>query len=246
MTLREKLRHLRLVARGRVRRMPRLYTMVRLLKYGPYRGFTGGQPCQDLLAQARAEGWRVLHLGSGGRHLPGMVNVDIDAETGPDVVANGHELPFADGCFDLIWCEFVVEHVEDPEAFLAHASRCLRPGGYWCLTAPFLQPFHAGADFGRWTRAGFQAALRRAGLEPVAAGTFMGPGFMLAWILREWIALLLSLGFAPLRQALRWLLLWPSAPLLLTDLLLLRLRGADELACDTWHIARRPGTAPGG
>lgn len=236
MTLSDARRRLRDAVRAR----PGLHRAVRVLKYGPYRGLVDDRAGHALLDQARREGWRVLHLGSGGRRREGMVNVDPLEVVAPDVVADGHCLPFPDGSFDLIWCEFVIEHVEDPERFLADATRCLRPGGQWFLAVPFLQPFHAGVDFQRWTLPGFQAALRRAGLQPMAAGPYTGPGFMLAWLLREVLAFLFSLGWAPLRAVLDWPLRWLFAPLLLLDLLLRRRPGVEAICCDIWHIARRP------
>ena len=239
------LRRLRLGAREWVRRHRRLYVLVRILKYGPYRGFTDERARRLLLERAEREGWRVLYLGSGGRRQPGMVNLDITWDTGPDVVGDGFRLPFADASFDAIFCESVIEHVPDPERFLAAASRTLKPGGSWYLEVPFLQPWHGGADFQRWSVEGFRDALCRAGLEPVEAGLHMGPGFGLMWIVREWLALAFSCGFAPLRAAWRWGLGFVLSPLLLADPLLMRLPGASELACANWHIARRPSAGGG-
>lgn len=234
------LRRLRLQARTFVRRHRWLYGAVRFLKYGPYRGFADNRAHRTLLAQAVEANWRVLYLGSGGRRQPGMVNLDITWETGPDVVGDGFQLPFADATFDAIFCESVIEHVSDPERFLAAASRTLKPGGHWYLEVPFLQPEHGGVDFQRWTIDGFRAALRRAGLEPVTDGIHLGPGFLLAWILREWLALALSGGFAPVRSVWHWLLGFVFSPLLLADLLLIQLPGATVLACSNHFVARRP------
>jgi len=233
-----RLRRLRLWARAEVRHRPRLLAAVRVLKYAPYRGFVDDRARRALLA--RTVGGRVLYLGSGGRRQPGMVNLDITWETGPDVVGDGYRLPFADATFDAIFCESVIEHVPDPEGFLVAASRALKPGGYWYLEVPFLQPRHGGADFQRWTEEGFREALRRCGLEPVASGPHMGQGFTLMWIAREWLAVALSGGWPPLRRVWWWLLGFALCPLLLLDPLLMRLPGGADLACATYHISRRP------
>ena len=234
------IRRLRLQARAWSRRHPRFHACVRLLKHGPYRGFTDERARDSLLREARTANWRVLYLGSGGRRQSGMVNLDVTWETGPDVVGDGFRLPFADATFDAIFCESVIEHVPDPEAFLSAAGRALKPGGYWYLEVPFLQPFHGGTDFQRWTIAGFHRTLLRVGLAPLASGLHMGPGFMVMWMLREWLALALSGGNAPLRSVWHWLWGFGLSPLLLTDLLLMRLPGAADLACAHYHIARRP------
>lgn len=41
--------------------------------------------------------------------------------------------PLADEEVDLIVSDWVLEHIEDPEAFLAECRRVLKPGGYLCL-----------------------------------------------------------------------------------------------------------------
>ena len=38
-------------------------------------------------------------------------------------------LPFPDASLDLVWCERVLQHVEDPQAALHEMARVLRPGG---------------------------------------------------------------------------------------------------------------------
>jgi SAM-dependent methyltransferase len=226
--------------RAWLRRRKALYALVRFVKYGPYRGLTDDRVRRALLAQGRRENWRMLNLGSGGRSQPSMINLDITDETGPDVVGDGFQLPFADGAFDAIFCESVIEHVGDPERFLAAASRALKAGGVWYLEVPFLQPFHGGVDFQRWTRMGFQAALRRAGLEPVEAGIHMGPGFMMMWLMKEWLALLLCFGSSAAFKVLAWAFGFVLSPLLLLDPILMRIREADGVACGHYYIARRP------
>ena len=44
-------------------------------------------------------------------------------------LANLCELPFPDNSFDVVWCNGVLHHSEDPDAGLAELSRVLKPGG---------------------------------------------------------------------------------------------------------------------
>ena len=99
-------------------------------------------------------GERVLDLGCGGGGVcravarlvtPGGSVVGIDCSpaavalaarlsAGPArvaptfAVADGHDLPFADGSFDAAVCVSVLEFCEDPIRVLAEIQRVLRPG----------------------------------------------------------------------------------------------------------------------
>jgi 2-polyprenyl-3-methyl-5-hydroxy-6-metoxy-1,4-benzoquinol methylase len=46
------------------------------------------------------------------------------------------ELPFEDGSFDVVLCGDLVEHLREPEAFLARVRRVLAPGGRVVLSTP--------------------------------------------------------------------------------------------------------------
>jgi len=52
------------------------------------------------------------------------------------VVARAESLPYPDGCFDVVTCGDVIEHVADPGLALAEIWRVLRPGGLLWLAAP--------------------------------------------------------------------------------------------------------------
>jgi 2-polyprenyl-6-hydroxyphenyl methylase/3-demethylubiquinone-9 3-methyltransferase len=98
-------------------------------------------------------GSRVLDVGSGGGFLAAtladaeyeVVGVDpaipavrdaADHVTASFAIAVGESLPFADGSFDSVVCSEVLEHVEDPDAVIAEASRVLRPGGVFVFSLP--------------------------------------------------------------------------------------------------------------
>ena len=52
------------------------------------------------------------------------------------VILPGAPLPFGDASFDMVVCEYVVEHVEDPDLFAREIGRILRPGGWLCALTP--------------------------------------------------------------------------------------------------------------
>jgi SAM-dependent methyltransferase len=51
-----------------------------------------------------------------------------------------HEIPFADGTFDTVLCNHVLEHVRDDIKAMQEISRVLRPGGFAILQVPFFTP----------------------------------------------------------------------------------------------------------
>ena len=44
-------------------------------------------------------------------------------------VADGHQLPFRDGTFDLVVCNSVLHHIAEPQKLLAEIVRLSKPGG---------------------------------------------------------------------------------------------------------------------
>jgi SAM-dependent methyltransferase len=71
-----------------------------------------------------------------------LVGADVDERIAEHplltyrVKALGGALPFKDETFDLVTANMVVEHLPDPEAFLADVRRVLRPGGRFLFHTP--------------------------------------------------------------------------------------------------------------
>lgn len=61
-----------------------------------------------------------------------MENTHIDEAR----VYDGARLPFDDLSIDLIYCDWVLEHIDDPKVFAAEVGRVLRPGGWFCARTP--------------------------------------------------------------------------------------------------------------
>lgn len=159
---------------------------------------------------------KVLVIGAGA------VRFDLPAEfTYTDVsfmdnvacIADAHDLPFADGSFDMVVASAVLEHVVDPQRVESEMRRVLVEDGWVFAVTPFLQPVHMGAyDFTRFTLLGHRRLFRH--YQEIAAGPAMGPGwvlgaslhaFLLSFAGGRWSRRLLNLGGILVALPCRWL-----------------------------------------
>lgn len=133
-------------------------------------------------------GLRVLDIGSsagsydkrseflgarvGLKKAARYVALDISALAKPDVAGDAHALPFADGTFDVILANNVIEHLSEPAVGVAEMRRVLAPNGQVLYTIPFLYPVHeAPHDYTRFTRYGLRRLFRDfSGVEIHARG----------------------------------------------------------------------------
>ena len=72
-----------------------------------------------------------------------LVGVDVDAAVlenpyldAAEVIDGKGRLPFDDAAFDLVYADWVLEHIEDPDVFTAEVTRVLKPGGWFCARTP--------------------------------------------------------------------------------------------------------------
>jgi SAM-dependent methyltransferase len=151
---------------------------------------------RELLAERQGE-LRVLVVGGGvmGKGMrslltvPGLqiVNVDPAPNSAAHIFCDGHDLPFADGAFDAVIVQAVLEHVMDPHRCVAEIHRVLAPHGLVYSETPFMQQVHmAGVDFTRFTHSGHRRLFRD--FSEVESGVVAGPGTALAWSWRYFLA----------------------------------------------------------
>jgi SAM-dependent methyltransferase len=126
---------------------------------------------------------RVMDLGCGQgdsvdlfrRYDPGVdwVGVDIadsqealqrKREDARFVTYDGLNIPFADGTFDLVYSNHVLEHVREPARHLVEIGRVLRPHGSLIGTTSNLEPYHS-RSYWNFTPAGFVALIADARLQ---------------------------------------------------------------------------------
>ena len=115
----------------------------------------------------------VLDYGCGGSPYSGLFgNADYrraDFADGSDldyIVAPGEELKETDGTFDVILSTQVLEHVEEPQAYLKDCYRLLKYGGRLILSTHGSYEDHSCPhDFQRWTVDGLRRDMAKAGFN---------------------------------------------------------------------------------
>ena len=94
----------------------------------------------------------ILNMGAGLttdnkiRSLKGevikVVGVDVNSEIMKNedldeaIVITNNKLPFADNTFNLVWSDYVLEHIDDPGTFLQEIYRVLKPRASFFFRTP--------------------------------------------------------------------------------------------------------------
>ncbi|NNC45126.1 MAG: methyltransferase domain-containing protein, partial [Winogradskyella sp.] len=116
----------------------------------------------DLLPQQS----KVLILGTGDKkefykdifaHSQ-VICSDVHAEFSPDLIFDGHFIPFSENSFDLVLAAQVIEHTINPWQFCNELQRVTKVEGYLQIEAPQTFPYHAQPyDFYRFTYTGMRS-----------------------------------------------------------------------------------------
>lgn len=111
-----------------------------------------------------------------------IVETDVALTDRTQVVCDGHDLPFADGAFDAVVCQAVLEHVLDPTRVVSEIHRVLAEDGLVYSEIPFMQQVHGGRyDVTRFTLLGHRRLYRC--FDEIRSGAQGGPGMALGWSL---------------------------------------------------------------
>ena len=125
------------------------------------------------------EKW-VLDAGAGECRFRGLLKdvryVAVDTAWGDinwdyskiDVAGSVDSLPFKTNVFDIVICNQVLEHVQEPQVVINELFRTLKPGGSICLTTPQGWGVHqAPHDYFRFTNYGLTHLLTKAGFQEI-------------------------------------------------------------------------------
>ena len=204
----------------------------------PYPAPRWNKSLKHIIRELNSEA-KILDLGSGTRRrAPNVINLEIEATPAVDIIADGHNLPFANDTFDAVISEAVLEHVHNPQQVVAEIHRVLKSDGYVCAAVPFLQGYHASPhDYQRWTTTGFTALFSQ--FDEIESGACAGPTAAIHWIFREYVGLVCSFGSLLIAKAISLFIGWLTFPLVWLDSLLMLHPHSHILASAVYFVGRK-------
>jgi SAM-dependent methyltransferase/uncharacterized protein YbaR (Trm112 family) len=201
---------------------------------------------QHLLGRPGHQRVLVIGAGEGGVGIASLagdrislVTSDVAIGATTDLCLDAHHIPFADGTFDAVVAQAVLEHVASPPDCAREMARVLKPGGLVYAETPFMQQVHMGAhDFTRYTLVGHRRLF--VDFEEISSGVAVGPGSALAWALVYFV-----LSFSSSRRSRQILNALASASffwLKYFDHVLNDRTAARDAACGVYFMGRRSPT----
>ena len=139
---------------------------------------------------------RVLNAGAGNRDISALIEGELVNQDIPEGLHNEQihvfspldDIPFADGHFDAVICNAVLEHVRNPHEVVDEFSRVLRTGGTLYLGVPFMQPEHLDpTDFQRYTADGLRHLVTERGFRVDTVDALHSAYTTLGWIVLDWL-----------------------------------------------------------
>lgn len=116
--------------------------------------------------------YRVLDVGCGAKPYEPLFSPRAASYVGVDPVDNPRAelkgsveaLPVDDASFDVVLCNQVLEHCDDPSKAVSELRRVAAPGGRVLASTHGVMPYHPSpTDYWRWTHAGLEKLFRENG-----------------------------------------------------------------------------------
>jgi len=113
--------------------------------------------------------YRVLDVGCGAKpyeplfapHATSYVGVDPVDNPRAELKGPVEALPVDDGTFDIVLCNQVLEHCDDPAKAVSELHRATAPGGRVLASTHGVMAYHPSpTDYWRWTHAGLEKLFR--------------------------------------------------------------------------------------
>jgi SAM-dependent methyltransferase len=193
---------------------------------------------------------KILVIGSGKstqsaadcyldeKYAKQTINLDIDQFPTVTVVADGHKLPFKSDIFDAVIIDAVLEHVKNPNHVVNEIHLVLKEGGYVYAEIPFIQGFHSAPyDYQRFTINDIRHLFSN--FEEIDAGVCVGPSSAIAWILREYLAILFSFNNDLIYQGLKMIFGWLTFWIKYFDVITAKSKHSKMIASGVYFLGKR-------
>ena len=135
----------------------------------------------------QTDGW-VLNLSAGGteQKFEHVVEAEAAVFRHTDVLADAHNLPFADRSFECVISYNAFEHYHHPRRVADEIFRVLCPGGQVLIRTAFLQPLHeAPWHFYNCTRYGLMRWFEAFETSHLKVSENFHPGHTIGWLASE-------------------------------------------------------------
>jgi SAM-dependent methyltransferase len=208
------------------------------LRAHDYRSEASIQARDAIFANAGKASVCVSIGGGPTRAHPRLLNLNIGPFPNVDIVADAHQLPYADNSVDAIHCEAVFEHLHTPTAAAAEIFRVLKSRGKAYVCTPFLQTYHGyPSHYQNFTLTGHVALFERAGLKILESGTCVGPTFVLRNMVSVFVA-----NYTPFPINFLLRAIWAVISLVIApfDILLRKRHDSHIMASTTYLLAEKP------
>ena len=152
---------------------------VHLKKIGNAYYFANTQLTKNIETVAKYVKNNVLDIGCGRKPYESLfkyvtyTGLEVDTpmmreSSLADVFYNGKNLPFDNEVFDSVVCNQVLEHIFEPDEFLAEINRVLKTNGTLLVSVPFVWDEHEQpVDYARYTRFGLKHLMAKNSFEVV-------------------------------------------------------------------------------
>lgn len=141
----------------------------------------------------------LLDVGCGSKpykflfNVQAYVGLDINTESAclrgvADDYYDGEVFPYPDSSFDSLLCSQVLEHIFNPDVFLAEMNRVLKQGGRLLLTVPFVWDEHEQPyDYARYSSFGLRSLLEKNGFKIIEQKKIGGNAALLFQLINAYL-----------------------------------------------------------
>ncbi|MCX5681064.1 MAG: class I SAM-dependent methyltransferase [Candidatus Omnitrophica bacterium] len=93
---------------------------------------------------------KILDIGCGRNKIEGAIGVDIDQNSQADIIhdLNCYPYPVEANSADEVYAKHIIEHLDDPQAFLQEIYRILKPAGKAFIETPHFSSYVAYSEPG--------------------------------------------------------------------------------------------------